>query len=72
MLNKVTCMHQNFPHMRFLSIITGPSSKHVINLRNLPPAHSRGAVTFSGLCDIELNLSGELHSERSRQRDNLP
>ena len=23
-----------------------------INLRNLPPAHSRGAVTFSGLCEF--------------------
>ena len=39
-------MHQNFPHMIFLSIITRPSSKTGINLRNLPPAHSRGAVTF--------------------------
>ena len=26
-VNKVTCMHQKFPHTRFLSILTGPSSK---------------------------------------------
>ena len=40
MLNNFTCMHQNFPHMRFFSKIT-----------DLPPADSRGAATFSGLCD---------------------
>ena len=57
MLNKVTCMHQNFPHMRFLSKITSAFLKTGINLRNLPPAHSRGAVTFSGFClQIEIEL----------------
>ena len=31
--------------------ITSAFLKTGANLRNLPPAHSRGAVTFSGLCD---------------------
>ena len=30
--------------------ITSAFLKTGINLRNLPPAHSRGAVTFPGLC----------------------
>ena len=32
--------------------ITSAFLKTGINLRNLPPAHSRGAVTFSGLCNV--------------------
>ena len=32
--------------------ITSAFLKTGINLRNLSPAHSRGAVTFSGLCCI--------------------
>ena len=42
-------MHQNFPHMIFHIYNYWAFLKTGINLRNLPPAHSRGAVTFSGL-----------------------
>ena len=42
-------MHHNFSQVRFLKKITSAFLKTGINLRNLPPAHSRGAVTFSVL-----------------------
>ena len=49
------CPQGKSPHLHALEFssnmifdnITGPSSETGINLRNLPPAHSQGAVTFS-------------------------
>ena len=42
--------------------ITSAFLKTGINLRNLPPAHSRGAVTFSGLCcPISRNVKLQLY-----------
>ena len=53
---------ENFPQARFLiELVNLPQND--INKQNLPPAHSRGAVTFSGLWllwytqkDCEINV----------------
>ena len=49
MPNHFICTHRNFPQAEFF-INSWASYQTGRNLRNLPLAHSRGAVAFSGLC----------------------
>ena len=71
-------MRHNFRQVGFFTKITSAFLKTGINLRNLPPTHSHGDATFSGLCPYNQKrdtlhfVKEHLHKKWGKWRQQVP